>query len=89
MIQLVAVESFGQKARGKILGIITLVDSMSGTLGTVVASELKTSTGSYLMPFTAVVIVTLIAVINVLLIKPVWSPSDQQAYKKEAESAAH
>jgi MFS family permease len=73
MIQVVAVESFGPQARGKILGIITLVDSMSGTLGTLVASELKTSTGSYLMPFAAVVVVALVAVVNVFLIKPVWA----------------
>ena len=73
MIQLVAVESFGHRARGKILGIITLVDSMSGTLGTVIASELKTSTGSYVMPFAAVVVVALVAVVNVFFIKPVWT----------------
>jgi sugar phosphate permease len=73
MIQVVAVESFGPRARGKILGIITLVDSMSGTLGTLVASALKTSTGSYLMPFAAVVVVALVAVVNVFFIKPVWA----------------
>ena len=73
MIQVVAVESFGQRARGKILGLITLVDSLGGSLGTIITSELKTSTGSYLIPFAAVVVVTLIAVVNVLFIKPVWT----------------
>lgn len=71
MIQLVAVESFGQRARGKILGVITLVDSLAGTLGTVLISQLRTRTGTYLTPFIIVTVVAMIAVINVLLIKPV------------------
>ena len=71
MIQLVAVESFGQRARGKILGVITLVDSLAGTLGTVLISQLRTNTGTYLIPFMIVTGVAVIAVINVLLIKPV------------------
>ena len=70
---MVTVESFGPRARGKILGIITSVDSISGVLGIYIASELKTSTGSYLMPFAIVVVAALIAIINVSFIKPMWT----------------
>jgi MFS family permease len=71
MIQLVSVESFGQRALGKILGFIICIDSIGGMLGTILTGQLKTSTGSYLVPFTIVAIVAIVAFINVLLIRPV------------------
>jgi MFS family permease len=70
MIQLVAVESFGPRALGKILGFIICIDSAGGMLGTVLTGQLRTSSGSYLLPFSIVAVVALIAVINVLLIRP-------------------
>jgi len=74
MIQLVAVESFGRRALGKLLGIIIGIDSFGGMLGTIWPGQMKTATGSYLFPFTVVAIVALVALINVLLIRPV--PAD-------------
>jgi len=40
-------------------------------LGTILTGQLKTNTGSYLVPFTIVAIVAFVAFINVLLIRPV------------------
>ncbi|HJP37863.1 MAG TPA: MFS transporter [Gammaproteobacteria bacterium] len=71
MIQLVCVESFGQQALGKVLGIIMCVDSIGGMLGTILTGQLKTTTGSYLIPFAIVAVVTFVALINILLIRPV------------------
>jgi MFS family permease len=70
MIQLTAVESFGTRSLGKILGIIVFVDSIAATLGTLLISQMKTSTGSYMVPFLTLVGVAVVAVINVLLIQP-------------------
>jgi sugar phosphate permease len=70
MIQLVAVESFGQRALGKILGVVICFDSLGGMAGTILTGQMKTSTGSYFIPFLVVSVVALIAVINVLLIRP-------------------
>jgi MFS family permease len=70
MIQLVCVESFGPRALGKILGLIIGIDSIGGMLGTILTGQLKTSSGSYLLPFTIVSIVALVALANVLLIRP-------------------
>lgn len=70
MIQLVAVESFGRRALGKLLGIIIGIDSFGGMLGTYLPGYWKTETGSYLFPFTVVAIVAAVALINVLLIRP-------------------
>ena len=71
MIQLVCVESFGQRSLGKILGIVIGIDSIGGMLGTIVTGQLKTASGSYLLPFTIVAIVALIGLLNVLLVRPV------------------
>ncbi|MBT8422313.1 MAG: MFS transporter [Gammaproteobacteria bacterium] len=70
MIQLVCVECFGQRALGKLLGIVIFVDSLGGALGTALSGQLKASTGSYLTSFTTVSVVALIAIMGVLLIKP-------------------
>ena len=71
MIQLVAVEIFGKAYLGRILGIITFVDGMGAALGTNLLSQIKTNSGSYLVPFIIVAGVALIAIINVFLIKPI------------------
>ena len=71
MIQLVAVEIFGPAYLGRILGIITFIDGMGAAIGTNLLSQIKTDTGSYLLPFLIVTIVSLIAIINVFLIRPI------------------
>lgn len=71
MIQLVAVESFGQRELGKILGVVTFVDTMGGMLGTLAAGQLRTATGDYFAAFALVTVIAVIAFINVLFIRPV------------------
>jgi len=70
MIQLVCVESFGPRALGKLLGIVICIDSIGGMLGTILGGQMQTMTGSYLMSFTVVAIVASVAVINIMLIRP-------------------
>lgn len=71
LIQLVAVECFGQLALGRILGVVTFVDTMGGAAGTLLAGQIRTATGDYFATFTVVVVVALVALANVLLIRPV------------------
>jgi MFS family permease len=71
LIQLVAVESFGQRDLGRILGIITAVDTFGGVAGTLLGGQLRTATGDYFLPFAVVTLVAAFAVINVTLIRPV------------------
>jgi sugar phosphate permease len=71
LIQLVAVESFGQLALGRILGVVIFVDTMGGAAGTLLAGQIRTATGDYFLPFALVTVVAVIAVGNVLLIRPV------------------
>jgi MFS family permease len=79
MIQLVAVESFGQRSLGKILGFIVFIDSTGAALGTVLIGQLRTSTGDYLVPFLVVTAVAATAILAVSLIKPVTSSADLSA----------
>jgi sugar phosphate permease len=68
LIQLVAVESFGQLALGRILGVIIFIDTMGGALGTLLAGQIRTTSGDYFQSFSVVTVVAIIAVINVLMI---------------------
>lgn len=78
MIQLVCVECFGQRALGKLLGIIIFVDSLGGALGTALSGQLKAATGSYLTPFLTVTVVAFVAIISATLIRPL-TPADKAA----------
>ena len=70
MIQLTVVESFGQRDLGKILGLVIFIDALGGGIGPAVAGELATASGSWLGPFVVVTTVALVAVLNVLFIRP-------------------
>ena len=74
MIQLVTIETFGQIALGKILGIIILIDGMGGFLGTVAAGRIRDATGDYLLPFLIVVAVTIVGLLGIFFIRPVTVP---------------
>lgn len=70
MIQLTVVESFGLRDLGKILGMVTFVDALGAGVGSAIVGELATRSGSWLVPFATVATVALVAVVNVLLIRP-------------------
>jgi len=74
LIQLVTVETFGQAALGKILGIVILIEGMGGFLGTVVTGRIRDATGDYMLPFLIVIAVEIIGLLGVLLIRPVTTP---------------
>lgn len=71
LIQLVAVEYFGQLALGRILGVIIFIDTMGAALGTLLAGQIRTSSGDYFLSFSVVTVVAMIAVLNVLMIPAV------------------
>jgi MFS family permease len=75
LIQLVAVESFGQLALGRILGVVIFIDTMGGALGTLLAGRMRTATGDYFLTFAVVAVVAVVALGNVLLIRPVTRAS--------------
>jgi nitrate/nitrite transporter NarK len=64
------VESFGQRELGRILGLVTFIDALGAGVGPAIAGQLATTTGSYLAPFGFVTAVAVVAVLNVMLIRP-------------------
>jgi MFS family permease len=70
MIQLMVPECFGPRELGRILGIVTLIDTFGAFAGITLTGYLRTTTGSYLIPFLAVVIVSLLGLINVWFVRP-------------------
>ena len=76
MIQLVAVESFGKKYLGRVLGIISMVDGLAAAGATqLLAAMADDASGSYLKAFGLVAVVTLIGIINVFFNKPIEAKS--------------
>ena len=78
LIQLVAVEYFGQLALGRILGVIIFIDTMGAALGTLLAGQIRTSSGDYFLSFSVVTVVAMIAVLNVLMIPAVARSGSEQ-----------
>lgn len=70
MIQLMVPECFGPKELGRILGIVTLIDTFGAFVGITLTGYLRTSTGSYLIPFLTVIVVSLLGLINVWFVRP-------------------
>lgn len=75
MIQLACVECFGQRALGKLLGVIIFVDSLGGAAGTFLSGKLSAESGSYFVPFVAVTAVAVVAVVSVLFVRPLQKPA--------------
>lgn len=61
LLQLLAVECFGLRSAGKILGTITVLDAIGGGLGIWLTGLLYDVTGSYQVPFTVLVVLILLA----------------------------
>lgn len=71
MIQMLCVDSFGQRDLGKIYGCIVLIDTAGAALGILFASSLKEATGSYLLPFSIIAGITLLAFLSMFFVRPV------------------
>jgi len=70
MIQLMVPECFGPRELGRILGVVTLIDTFGAFAGITLTGYLRTETGSYLIPFLTVVIVSLLGLVNVWFVRP-------------------
>jgi MFS family permease len=70
MIQLMVAECFGPRELGRILGVVTLIDTMGAFAGISLTGFLRTATGSYLIPFVTIVVVAFLGLINVWFVRP-------------------
>ncbi len=69
MIQLLVAEFYAGTSYGKILGVVTMIDTLAGVLGIMVLGQMRTAAGSYQSAFQALLILTIVAAICVLFLK--------------------
>ena len=78
LIQLLSADLFGLKSLGKILGAINVLDTLGGGLGPVMTAVLFDRTGSFLVSFSVITCLLLLATLAASLLR-----MDQAAYLQE------
>jgi MFS transporter, OFA family, oxalate/formate antiporter len=73
MIQLLVAEYYAGPSYGKILGLVTMVDTLAGVLGILILGQMRTASGTYTTAFQLLFAVSVVAALCVpLLKKPVY-----------------
>ena len=83
LLQLLAADLFGLLALGKILGAINVLDTIGGALGPWLTGVLFEVNKSYVLPFTVITGLLLLATLTASLLRP-----EQGAYQSVAPDAA-
>jgi sugar phosphate permease len=68
IIPLMAVELFGVKVMGRVMGLVLTVDGLGEAFGPVLAGHLRDRTGSYTLGFTALILLSLIGSIAIAML---------------------
>lgn len=74
LLQLTAINTFGTRDAGKILGTITILDATGGGLGVWLTGVLYDRTGSYDLPFALFVGLVVFAILCLTQVRPAPSP---------------
>ena len=69
MIQLLTADLFGLLSLGKIMGVINILDTLGGGLGPVMTGYLYDLTQSYLVPFSVITCLLIVAFISSSLLQ--------------------
>ncbi len=69
MIQLLVAEFYAGRSYGKILGLVTMVDTLSGVMGILVLGQLRAANGSYGQGLQILVLISICAAISVPFLK--------------------
>ena len=78
LIQLLSADLFGLKSLGKILGAVNVLDTLGGGMGPVMTAVLFDRTGSFLVSFSVITCLLLLATLAASLLR-----MDQAAYLQE------
>jgi len=70
MIQLLVAGFYAGKAYGKILGLVTMVDTISGVMGILVLGQLRAAQGNYGQGLQILIAISIIAAISVPFLTP-------------------
>lgn len=69
MIQVMVAEYYAGASYGKILGAVTMVDTLAGSAGAIGLGSIRTATGSYIPAFTLMVVLCVAASVVVVALK--------------------
>jgi MFS family permease len=69
MIQLLVAEYYAGPSYGKILGLVTMIDTLAGVLGILALGQIRTRTGAYEPAFLALIAICVAATVCVLLLR--------------------
>jgi len=80
LLQLLSVEYFGLKEAGKIIGAITIIETIGASFGTALTGKLATaSDGDYSTAFFGVIIATGIALLMTVMVNLIYKPKTASA----------
>ncbi len=65
MIQLVVAEHYAGTSYGRILGVVTMIDTLAGVMGILLIGKMRTGSGSYELPFLVLIGLALLAAVCV------------------------
>lgn len=68
IIPLMAVELFGVRVMGRVMGLILTVDGLGEAFGPILAGRLRDQTGSYTLGFTALIALSIIGTISISML---------------------
>ena len=69
MIQVLVAEFYAGKAYGKILGIVTMVDTLSGVMGILILGQLRSAQGDYHQALQILLAMSILAAVSVPFLK--------------------
>jgi MFS family permease len=70
MIQLLVAGFYAGKAYGKILGLVTMVDTLSGVMGILILGQMRAAQGNYGQGLQILIAISIIAAVSVPFLKP-------------------
>ena len=77
MIQLLIADYYQGQSYGKILGVMTCVDTLAGASAIAILGKIKVASGSYLTAFNLLVGICLVATLCVLILNWMGSPRER------------
>jgi MFS family permease len=77
MLQLLAVQSFGMRAAGSIMGTIAVFDALGGGLGSFVMGIIRTHQGSYTLGFYLMFVLIVLAIFAATQVRQVYHSAEK------------
>jgi nitrate/nitrite transporter NarK len=77
MLQLLAVQSFGMRSAGRLMGTIAIFDAVGGGLGSIVMGIIRTHHGSYTLGFYLMFVLIVLAIFAATQVRQVYHSAEK------------